>query len=111
MSKELEVGRQITVRGMTYAPTSEQGVVFLFGRLAPALGFCIERVQIRFPDCLATRRGKKYRIEFEYWASDFRSGRRFSFWKACSRVGFLHRTRSDKIPRLPSNAQREEIPD
>src|ERR1019366_4956821 len=75
MSKELEVGRQITVRGMTYAPTSEQGVVFLFGRLAPALGFCIERVQIRFPDCLATRRGKKYRIEFEYWASDFETHR------------------------------------
>jgi hypothetical protein len=71
MSKELEVGRQITVRGMAYAPTSEQDVVFLFGRLAPALGFCIERVQIRFPDCLATRRGKKCRIEFEYWASDF----------------------------------------
>jgi hypothetical protein len=75
MSKELEVGRQITVRGMTYAPISEQGVVFLFGRLAPALGFCIERVQIRFPDCLATRRGKKCRIEFEYWASDFETHR------------------------------------
>ncbi len=71
MSKEPEVGRQITVRGMAYAPTSEQGVVALFGRLAPRLGFCIEQVQIRCPDCRARRKGRICRIEFEYWASDF----------------------------------------
>jgi hypothetical protein len=71
MSNEPGVGRQITVRGMAYAPTSEQGVVFLFGRLATELGFCIERVGIRYPDCLATRKGKLCRIEFEYWASSF----------------------------------------
>ena len=64
-------GRQIKIIGMAYAPSSEQGVVFLFGRLAPTLGFCVENVQIRCPDCTARRRGKLFRIEFEYWASDF----------------------------------------
>jgi hypothetical protein len=71
MRIEPEVGRQITVRGMAYAPTCEQGVVFLFGRLAPRLGFCVEDVRVRYPDCQARRKGKIYRIEFEYWASDF----------------------------------------
>jgi len=71
MGKEPEVGSQITVHGMAYAPTNEQGVVFLFGRLAPMLGFCVEHVQVRFPDCQARRKGEIRRIEFEYWASDF----------------------------------------
>ncbi|MBL9218701.1 MAG: hypothetical protein JNG82_09450 [Opitutaceae bacterium] len=65
------VGRPIQVAGMAYAPTCEQGVVCLFGRLAPRLGFTIEQVQVRFPDCIATRRGKSCRIEFEFWASHF----------------------------------------
>ena len=64
-------GRQIQIRGMTYAPTNEQGVVFLFGRLAPLLGFCIEKVQVHCPDCTARRRGKIHRIEFEFRASHF----------------------------------------
>jgi hypothetical protein len=71
MAKEMEVGRQISVTGMAYAPTSEQGVVFLFGILAPRLGFCIEHVQTHFPDCTARHRGKTCRIEFEYWASSY----------------------------------------
>ncbi len=69
------VGRPIQVSGMAYAPTCEQGVVYLFGRLAPRLGFTIEQVQVRFPDCIATRRGKSCRIEFEFWASHFASHR------------------------------------
>lgn len=64
-------GRQIKVDGMVYAPTCEQGVVFLFGRLAARLGFTIEHVQVRFPDCIAKWKGKHRRIEFEYWASHF----------------------------------------
>jgi hypothetical protein len=56
---------------MSYAPTSEAGVVLLFGRLAPQLGFCVESVQQQFPDCTAVRRGRWVRIEFEFWASDF----------------------------------------
>lgn len=51
------VGRQILIRGMAYAPTTELGVVCLFGRLAPQLGMCIELVRPQFCDCFATRRG------------------------------------------------------
>lgn len=66
-------GRQIYVPGMTYAPTNEQGVVFLFGRLAPRLGFAVETVQTRCPDCTARRQGKRVKIEFECWASDYQA--------------------------------------
>jgi hypothetical protein len=69
--KTFKVGRPIMVKGMAYAPTNEQGVVFLFGRLAPRLGFHVEHVQVHLPDCTARRRGKLYRIEFEFWASHF----------------------------------------
>jgi len=71
--KEIEVGRPILIKGMSYAPTNEQGVVFLFGRLAAKLGFQIELVQVRFPDCMARRQGKVCRIEFEYHASNYRN--------------------------------------
>ena len=70
--KTMPVGRRIKIDGMTYAPTNEQGVVFLFGRLAPRLGFDAEYVRTGFPDCIACRRGKKYRIEFEYRASKYK---------------------------------------
>jgi hypothetical protein len=63
--KEISVGRPIKIDGMAYAPTNEQGVVFLFGRLAPRLGFHVEHVQTGFPDCIARRRGKICRIEFD----------------------------------------------
>jgi len=56
---------------MDYAPTNEQGVVLLFGRLAPTLGFCVEHVQTHCPDCTARHRGKLCRIEFEYSASHY----------------------------------------
>jgi len=69
---ELSVGRPIKIDGMAYAPTNEQGVVFLFGRLASKLGFHVEYVQNRFPDCWARRRGKVYRIEFEHRASNYK---------------------------------------
>jgi hypothetical protein len=60
---------------MAYAPVSEQGVVFLFGRLAPQLGFHVESVQVHCPDCIATYRGQRKRIEFEFWASHFAAHR------------------------------------
>ncbi|MGE0876235.1 MAG: hypothetical protein AB7O31_16355 [Burkholderiales bacterium] len=73
--QEGELGRSIRLNGMAYAPTNEQGVVYLFGRLAPKIGFHVESVQVRFPDCIAVRRGKRCRIEFEYWASTYRTHR------------------------------------
>jgi hypothetical protein len=68
---EHKTGRQINVQGMAYAPSNEQGVVFLFGRLASKLGFCVESVQVHCPDCMARRKGKLHKIEFEYYASHF----------------------------------------
>lgn len=68
-------GRQIAVSGMSYAPTTELGVVFLFGCLAKRLGFCIESIRPQYPDCIATRRGRRHRIEFEMWASSFEAHR------------------------------------
>jgi hypothetical protein len=72
-TKDIRVGRHIKTDGMSYAPTNEQGVVFLFGRLAPRLGFEVEVVQTAFPDCIARRNGKTCRIEFEYRASSYKN--------------------------------------
>jgi hypothetical protein len=68
-----EVGRPIKLEGMAYGPTNEQGVGFLFGRIAPQLGFHVECVRSDFPDCIATRHGKRYCIEFELRASSYRN--------------------------------------
>jgi hypothetical protein len=70
-NEDLEYGRPIEVKGMAYAPISELGVVYLFGRLAPKLGFQVEYIHPYFPDCIARQHGKLRRIEFELWASDF----------------------------------------
>jgi len=58
---------------MAYAPTTELGVVCLFGLLASRLGFCIENVHPHFPDCWAKRRGKLCRVEFEFRASSYKA--------------------------------------
>ena len=72
-AREPKVGRPIKATGMAYAPTNEQGVVYLFGRLAPRLGFHVEVVQTAFPDCIARRNGKTCRIEFEFRASSYKA--------------------------------------
>jgi hypothetical protein len=69
---KMTVGQPIQIKGMAYAPVNEQGVVLLFGRLAPRLGFHVEGVQTAFPDCIARRHGKSCRIEFEFRASSYR---------------------------------------
>jgi len=66
-------------RGLTYAPVSEQGVVFLFGMVCNELGFRVESVRQRYPDCIAKekiRDGKAVKwqtvkIEFELTSKDF----------------------------------------
>jgi hypothetical protein len=61
-----------------YAPTNEQGVVFLFGMVAKELGFIVELVRGAFPDCEAKQRipntntYEKIQIEFEFRSSNFR---------------------------------------
>jgi hypothetical protein len=66
-------------RGLVYAPTTEQGVVYVFGMVAYELGFLVEAMQGRYPACIARQKvpGKKerwreVRIEFEYLSSNFR---------------------------------------
>ena len=70
------VGRLINFRGLVYAPTNEQGVVFLFGKIAHEFGIYIELIRTGYPDCVAKRYiGKEMwediKIEFEFKSSDF----------------------------------------
>ena len=65
-------------RGMAHAPVNEQGVVYLFGMVSGELGFIVEAVKSRYPDCIAKQkisqnpeRWRQVRIEFEYRSSGF----------------------------------------
>ncbi|MFX1479331.1 MAG: hypothetical protein ACFFCI_14450 [Promethearchaeota archaeon] len=74
-SKEI-VGAPLNFRGMMYAPTNEQGVVFLFAVISNDLGFKVENVRAEFPDCTALRKigPDKYqraKIEFEMYSRNF----------------------------------------
>jgi len=74
------VGDLISFRGMLYAPQTESGVLYLFGKVAEDLNMFIEELRPEAPDAIARRftgRGwERLRIEFEYRSSDFKqSGR------------------------------------
>ncbi|RMF97977.1 MAG: hypothetical protein D6734_01005 [Candidatus Schekmanbacteria bacterium] len=73
------VGDPIKVDGLTYAPLNENGVIYLFAKLASKLGFIVEAIQPAFPDAKARRRkGRGWEdvwIEFEYKASSFKAHR------------------------------------
>lgn len=61
---------------LTNAPMNELGVVLLFGMVAGDLGFQVESLQGRFPDCEAKRevqpgKWQRCRIEFEYESKNF----------------------------------------
>jgi hypothetical protein len=71
-------GPPIDFRGLRHAPTSEQGVVYLFGMVSYELGFIVEAIHSAFPDCEAKRRisddcWQRIQIEFEYWSSNFQT--------------------------------------
>jgi len=70
-----DCGALINFRSCLHAPTSEAGVVLLFGVVAADLGFLIETVGASFPDCEAKRwRGRSWRrlrIEFELTSRNF----------------------------------------
>ncbi|HKV24192.1 MAG TPA: hypothetical protein VJN93_06330 [Candidatus Acidoferrum sp.] len=76
--KKLPVyGNPTQYRWLRHEPTNEMGVVLLFGMMAKDLGYLIENVQARFPDCEAKRqigpdRWQRVRIEFEYESRNFR---------------------------------------
>jgi len=61
---------------LAYAPVNELGVVFLFGWMAPQLGYVVHRIQPEFPDCEAMRRVGEdkcqlVKIEFEHESRNF----------------------------------------
>jgi hypothetical protein len=68
-------GPPLNSQYIRHEPIDEQGVVFLFGAVAAELGFMVEAVRQRFPDCRAKRniRGVYHdvTIEFEFSSSDF----------------------------------------
>ena len=71
------VGDLINFRGLVYSPLNENGVVFLFGRVADDLHMYIEEIKPGFPDCVARRfTGKGWErvlIEFEFASSNFKA--------------------------------------
>ncbi len=57
---------------LDFAPTNEQGVVYLFSHLARRrFGLRVERVRAGYPDCVAYKDGQRIRIEFEYRSRNF----------------------------------------
>ena len=72
-------GAPLHFRGLQYAPTNEQGVIFLFGLVISELDLVVEAIQPAYPDCQALRRidprqnrWQSVRIEFEFASSKFR---------------------------------------
>ncbi|MGE5323347.1 MAG: homing endonuclease associated repeat-containing protein [Actinomycetota bacterium] len=70
----------LMLHGMAYEPVNEMGVVFLFGMVAPLLGFRVEALQAGFPDCKAKLevepgRWQDVNIEFEFESRKFRDHR------------------------------------
>lgn len=49
------VGDPINFRELVYAPLNEQGVVFLFGKVAGDLNMYVEEIKPGFPDCIPRR--------------------------------------------------------
>jgi hypothetical protein len=61
---------------LAYAPVNEMGVVFLFGWMAPQLGYVVHWLQSEFPDCELMRRvgedkSQPLKAEFEYESRNF----------------------------------------
>ena len=74
------VSELINFRGMVYAPQTESGVLYLFGKVAEDLNMFVEEMRPDSPDAIARRfTGKgweRLRVDFEQRSSDFKqSGR------------------------------------
>jgi len=71
------VGDLINFRGLVYSPMNENGVIFLFGKVAHDLNMYVEEIKPGYPDCIGRRftgRGwERVAIEFEYLSNNFQS--------------------------------------
>lgn len=56
-----------------FEPNNEMGVVVYFAQIANQTNYDIVSIQAAFPDAVIrdVTSGKEYRVEFEYWASNF----------------------------------------
>lgn len=76
MTEKSIVGDLINFRGLVYAPINENGVIFLFGKVADDLNMYIEEIKPGFPDCIGRRfvgKGwERVAIEFEYQSQNFK---------------------------------------
>ena len=70
MKRRTIVGELINFRGMVWAPVNEQGVVFLFEKIAHELGMYVEVVRPGYPDCIATLQANA-----TYWSVGLTIGR------------------------------------
>jgi hypothetical protein len=111
-------------RGLEHAPVNEQGVVFLFGMVSQELGFRVQSISQRYPDCIAKEeipgrpvKWRQVRIEFEHRSKDFYTHAHspkdvdiIVCWEdnlsekpdGCPRVLEL-KSKIEKLPRNPSN--------
>jgi hypothetical protein len=76
-SPDFWLAEPINFRGLSHVPTTEAGVIHLFGLLAPETGLVIQHIGTAFPDCRALKReGDRWRkiaVEFEFRASNFKA--------------------------------------
>ena len=69
----------------SFAPTNEQGVLFVFGGVAHEIGFTITRVQTGFPDVEAMReigpnKCQPVKLELEYREQEFSAAHASAGW-------------------------------
>jgi hypothetical protein len=75
LKRPTEYGEKINLPILMHAPINEMGVVFLFAALCDKLGFSVDYITTKFPDCHAKRklpngRWRSVSIEFEYLSKD-----------------------------------------
>ena len=117
-----QYGESLNFRNFIYEPTTEQGVVLLFGKVSECLGFSIEGAYQDWPDCEAKRfihgakrRQQSVKIEFEYESYDYKRNHPVKGcdiivcwkhnWNGCPLEVIELRTEMEKIRKCPEFAE------